>query len=69
MNPSPLPVPDIDLDVCIRCGLCHEMLPEVFILIAGDLPMVCERSDYPREAVDDVIKYCPMDCIRWLSQN
>ncbi|MBW1696289.1 MAG: 4Fe-4S binding protein [Deltaproteobacteria bacterium] len=44
---DPVRVPAIDLSECIRCGICQDVCPEVFILCGGGYVMVEMRCEYP----------------------
>jgi ferredoxin len=56
--------PLVELSDCIRCGVCVDVAPEIFRLDAGFVE-VLELPCYPLEAVEDAIRNCPADCIRW----
>ena len=59
--------PSIDLGLCSCCGGCIEIAPQVFRYNqATGLMEVIERSEYPIDLVDEVIKNCPEDCITWV---
>lgn len=56
--------PHVDPDVCIGCGLCAELCPEVFEMRDDGLAYVkdasaCEGLDSCQEAADS----CPVDAI------
>jgi ferredoxin len=44
---------------------CVEVCPEVFQQNDAGFIQVVELDVYPREEVDEAIKYCPEDCISW----
>jgi len=58
--------PVIDIGICSKCEGCVELAPKVFRFneIAGYLEVI-EMAEYPREDVEEAIKYCPEDCIGW----
>jgi ferredoxin len=58
-------VPVVDIGTCTLCMGCVEVCPEVFQLNDAGFIHVVELTAYPREAVDEAIKYCPEDCISW----
>jgi ferredoxin len=58
--------PLVELSDCIACGVCAEVCPEVFRLSDAGYIEVAELGAYPREEVNDAIKYCPTDCISWM---
>ena len=57
--------PLVELSDCISCGVCAEVSPDVFRLNDAGYIEVIDLNTYPREEVDDAIKYCPTDCISW----
>lgn len=58
-------IPVVELSDCILCGICEGFSPSVFHI--GDLGyvQVAELEQYPEKEVDDVIMFCPVDCIYW----
>lgn len=60
--------PIVELSDCISCGVCAEVSPDVFRLSDAGYIEVIELDAYPREEVDDAIKYCPTDCISWTEE-
>ena len=59
-------IPVVDPVRCSECEACLDLCPEVFRRNpdTGRIE-VLERSDYPEEAVAEVIANCPKDCIDW----
>ena len=60
--------PLVELSDCISCGVCAEVSPDVFRLNDAGYIEVIDLNTYPREEVDDAIKYCPTDCISWTEE-
>lgn len=60
--------PIVDLSDCVLCELCVEYCPEVFKLNNAGFIEVTDLSEYPEDEVDEVIKCCPTDCIRWAGE-
>jgi ferredoxin len=58
-------VPTVDLKDCVDCDACIEMCPQVFRRNDLGTIEVLDLSEYPENAVDEVIKNCPCDCISW----
>ena len=58
-------VPVVDIGSCTLCMGCVEVCPDVFQMNDAGYIAVVEMAIYPREAVDEAIKYCPEDCISW----
>jgi ferredoxin len=58
--------PAVDIGVCTVCMGCVELCPEVFRLNedTGYIEVI-DLPEYPRQCVDEAIKYCPQDCILW----
>jgi ferredoxin len=61
-------VPVVDIGECILCMGCVELCPEVFQQTDAGYIDVIELPDYPEAAVNEAIKYCPVDCITWEDQ-
>jgi ferredoxin len=57
--------PVVDIGACSLCGGCIEVCPEVFRLNDAGYIEVAELDEYPADAVDEAIMYCPEDCIAW----
>jgi ferredoxin len=58
-------VPVLDIGVCTLCMGCVEICPDVFQENEAGFIQVVDMDDYPQAAVDEAIKYCPVDCIGW----
>lgn len=58
--------PDVELSECIRCGVCEDVCPEVFVITDSGYVRVVQLEDYPADCVDEAIKNCPSDCIKWI---
>ncbi|NNG01186.1 MAG: ferredoxin [Desulfobacteraceae bacterium] len=57
--------PMVDMASCTLCLGCVEMAPEVFSENDAGYIEVADLDDYPQDAVNEAIKYCPEDCISW----
>jgi ferredoxin len=57
--------PLVELSDCISCGVCAEVSPNVFRLSDAGYIEITELAAYPEDEVNEAIKYCPTDCIRW----
>ena len=57
--------PVVELSECIRCDVCVEACPTVFRRNQAGYIEVADLDAYPVEEVDDAIRNCPADCIRW----
>lgn len=60
-------IPELDLSGCSMCEMCFELCPDVFKLNDAGYIEVIELENYPIQAVDEIIKNCPADCIYWVS--
>jgi ferredoxin len=58
--------PKIDRDLCIGCGLCESLCPEVFKLDDGK-SIILEGVDYKanKECTQKAIENCPVQAIGW----
>ncbi|MGM0787539.1 MAG: ferredoxin, partial [Thermodesulfobacteriota bacterium] len=56
----------VELSECIRCGVCEDVCPEVFVITDSGYVRVVQLEDYPADCVDEAIKNCPSDCIKWI---
>ncbi|MCU0564053.1 MAG: ferredoxin [Desulfobacterales bacterium] len=57
--------PVVELSDCIHCEVCLEACPTVFRRNQAGYIEVADLDAYPEEEVDDAIRNCPADCIRW----
>lgn len=59
-------IPVVDIVACTLCMGCVEVCPEVFRMNEdlGQIDVV-NLDVYPRDLVDEAIKYCPEDAIEW----
>jgi len=58
--------PSIDLGLCSECRGCIEIAPQVFRYNpATGLMEIIELDEYPVDLVEEAIKNCPEDCIKW----
>ena len=60
--------PVVELSDCIHCDVCVEACPAVFRLNQAGYIEVVDLDAYPAEEVDDAIRNCPADCIRWIEE-
>ena len=58
--------PLIDRYKCRDCDACLDMCPEVFMKNdeTGCIE-VADLSEYPEEAIQEIMTLCPADCITW----
>ena len=57
--------PVVELSDCIHCEVCVEACPAVFRCNQAGYIEVADLDAYPADEVDDAIRNCPADCIRW----
>lgn len=55
----------VDQEVCIGCGLCMSIVPEVFRLNDAGVSEVYDQGGAEREKIQQAIDSCPVSCIRW----
>lgn len=56
----------IEEDVCIACGMCEEICPEVFRLDDEEMvAKVIKPEGGPQDLIQDAIDSCPVSCIHW----
>lgn len=56
--------PQVDQDLCIGCGLCAELAPDVFELDENELSTVVgEVTDDNELTVDEAVESCPTSAI------
>lgn len=57
--------PVVELSDCIRCDVCVGVCPAAFRMNDAGYIEVIDLDAYPEDEVDEAIKNCPADCIRW----
>ena len=50
------------------CEVCVAACPDVFRINDAGYVEVADLDDYPDAEVEDAIKNCPTDCIRWAGE-
>jgi ferredoxin len=58
-------IPYVDKNECISCGLCVEMVPEVFKLNDDDLAEVFDPEGASEGKIQEAVDECPVSCIHW----
>ena len=56
----------VDKDLCIECGLCHDLCPEVF-QIGDDGKAIAKADEIPDEvkaSCRDAAQQCPTEAIK-----
>ena len=56
---------EVDQDICIGCGLCASIAPEVFRLNDNGVSEVHNQSGVEEEKIQEAIDSCPVNCIHW----
>ena len=55
----------VDPDVCISCGLCPSIAPDVFeIGDSGKAEAIADTTEENKDAVQEAIESCPVSAIR-----
>jgi len=62
--------PQVDRDLCIGCGLCAEIAPEVFELQDDGYAHVVNEDPDPSlvPKIQEAIDECPVDAIGWAGE-
>lgn len=55
----------VDQDVCIGCGLCASVVPEVFRLNDDGVSEVYDQQGAGEDRIQEAIDSCPVNCIHW----
>ncbi len=58
-------VPVVDLSECVKCDICVDMCPQVFVMNDAGFIEVLPCEDYEEDDINEVIKNCRGDCISW----
>lgn len=53
----------VDKDLCISCGLCPEICPDVFAMGDDEKALVKENSDCSAECCREAADSCPVGAI------
>lgn len=60
----------IDLGLCSECKGCVEIAPDIFQFNNETGYMeVIDSKNYDEELVDEAMKNCPENCIKWDGKN
>jgi len=59
-----LPKVMVDQKLCIGCGLCASMLPEVFELDKDGKSTVKNENGAPLEKIKEIASMCPVKAIK-----
>jgi len=57
--------PVVELGDCTLCEGCVALCPQVFRINDAGFVEVADLDAYPTAEVNEAIKNCPTDCIRW----
>lgn len=57
--------PVVELGDCTLCEGCVAVCPTVFRVNDAGYIEVADLQTYPIDEVNEAIKNCPTDCIRW----
>ena len=56
----------VDGDICIGCGTCEGICPEVFQLNEETgTPQVINPEGGPEDLIEEAIDSCPVEAIHW----
>ncbi len=62
--------PEIDKMLCMKCGMCASVCPNIFKFMPGEPAVVKNRDEYESETamIDQAIAFCPAGAISWEDQ-
>ncbi len=66
------PLFDVDRDLCIGCGLCHERAPDNLELPLGEVVARVKKQpidDAEEKACVEAAEYCPTGALHQMSVN
>lgn len=55
----------VDQQVCIGCGLCMSIVPEVFRLNEAGVSEVFDQHGAGEAKIQEAMDSCPVNCIHW----
>ena len=55
----------VDQEICIGCGLCVSIVPEVFQLNDAGVSEVRQQAGASEAKIQEAIDSCPVNCIHW----
>lgn len=54
----------VEEDLCIGCGVCSSMAPDIFELNDEGKAFVVEGADFSSVDIDEIISSCPVEAIK-----
>ena len=55
----------VDQEICIGCGLCVSIVPEVFRLNQAGVSEVHDPAGSSENRIQEAMDSCPVNCIHW----
>jgi len=55
--------PTVDSDLCVSCGLCAQVCPDVFELGDSGIAQVKDGADTSADCIQDAVDQCPVGAI------
>ena len=55
--------PAVDQDLCVGCGLCEQVCPDVFEIAADGKASVKGGADDSADCIQDAVDQCPVGAI------
>jgi len=55
--------PTVDSDLCVSCGLCAQVCPDVFELGDSGIAQVKDGADASADCIQDAVDQCPVGAI------
>ncbi len=56
-------MPKINKDICIACGTCESICPDVFELKSGEKANVKDEFEKDAPCIEEAINSCPVQAI------
>lgn len=54
----------VEQDLCIGCGVCNSMAPDIFELNDEGKAYVVDGADFSSADIDEIISSCPVEAIK-----
>lgn len=65
MASHPKPWPYINVRLCLHCGSCQRLCPQVFHQDDAGHTWLSKEAAATPQAIQNAMDHCPMQCIAW----